>query len=261
MFNFNLFENINLTCAPSLFTRKSKHKHSEDGLDRNIYNVSKEYKISILPIIPDFDIDNLYPITDQVHKWSILIVGNDKTYILASIKDPHITIPESVDLPNHTGNNILPDELTCFFDSVWTTTLTGKQLQFYMVWNGKLYFVNTYPFFNGKKKVIGAILFMRAFETMPPSRFSTLEGYIVPQKRSNDGPSKSNDGTRVSNSPRTTAAKALRALVGYGEMSPSNREERNPEIQSVHSVKEVRFVSEVLSKRPPVLDTRQNGTF
>ena len=66
------------------------------------------------------------------------------------------------------------------FDSVWTKTLQGKQLQFYMVWNSKLYFINTYPFFNGKGKVIGAILFMRAFETMPQTRFTTMEGYIVP---------------------------------------------------------------------------------
>ena len=244
MLNFNLFENINLTCAPNLFG--SKKKISDDGLDRNIYNVSKEYKISILPIIPDFDIDNLYPITDQVHKWSILIVGNDKTYILASIKDPHITIPESEDLPNHTGNNILPEELTKFFDSVWTTTLTGKQLQFYMVWNGKLYFVNTYPFFNGKKKVIGAILFMRAFDTMPPSRFTTLEGYIVPQKRSIDGPSKSMDGTK-SPTANDNAAKAFRALIGYTEMNSMPH-------------KEVRFTSEIQHDRPPILDTRKTGT-
>jgi len=158
----------------------------DDGLDRNIYKVTREYKISILPIIPDFEIDNLYPLTDHVELWNIFIVGNDKTYILANVNDPHISVPNAESLPNHSGENILPHELSVVFDSVWTQTLTGKQLQFYMVWNGKLYFINTYPFFNGQKKVIGAILFMRAFESMPDLRFTTANGYIVPVKRSID---------------------------------------------------------------------------
>jgi hypothetical protein len=140
------------------------------------------HKISILPIIPNFDIDNLYPLTDHVELWNIFVVGNDKTYILANIKDPHICLPQVDRLANHKGNNILPEELVMAFDSVWTKTLAGMQLQFYMVWNGKLYFVNTYPLFNGQSKVIGAILFMRAFETMPETRFDAPEGYMVPQK-------------------------------------------------------------------------------
>ena len=161
-------------------------RQKELDLDRKIYNVSREYKISILPITPKFDIENLYPISDKVHLWSTLIIGNDKTYILANIKDPHINIPESVHLENKTGTNILPHELNKFFDSIWDKTLTGKQLQFYIVWNAKLYFINTYPFFNGRGKVIGAILFMRAFETMPETRFTTLDGYLVPVRRSTE---------------------------------------------------------------------------
>jgi len=212
MLNFNIFEQFSCILKPSLF-RRTNTKFVDDGLNRNIYNVSKEYKISVLPILPDFDIDNLYPITDKVHTWSTFIVGNDKTYILANITDSHICIPYSENLINHKGINILADELTAFFDIVWTNTLSGKQLQFYMVWNGKLYFVNTYPFFNGKKKVIGAIMFMRAFETMPPTKFSTtLDGYIVPQKLSSD----SNDNKKPT--PAEVASKVFRSLKNMGNM-------------------------------------------
>jgi hypothetical protein len=184
MLNFNLFENFDIIC--NCFGGK-KIKKADDDLDRNIYNVSREYKVSILPITPDFDIDNLYPLTDHVELWNIFIVGNDKTYILANINDPHIRIPQADQLPNNQGQNFLPNELVMVFDSIWTKTLIGKQLQFYMVWNSKLYFVNTYPFFNGKGKVIGAILFMRGFETMPETKFTTsLDGYLIPQRPSGE---------------------------------------------------------------------------
>lgn len=182
MLNINIFENIVLKC---FCFQKNKE---DDELDRKIYNVSREHKISILPITPNFDIDNLYPLTDHVELWNIFIIGNDKTYILANINDPHIVIPQKEQLPNRQGQNLLPEELFIVFDGVWTKTLQGKQLQFYMVWNSKLYFINTYPFFNGKAKVIGAILFMRAFETMPDARFTTLDGYLVPIRNSIDMP-------------------------------------------------------------------------
>lgn len=182
MLNVNFLETFNMICN-CFFPRTSK----EEELDRNIYKVSREFKISILPITPNFDIDNLYPLTDHVELWNIFIVGNDKTYILANVNDPHIRIPEATHLPNNKGHNVLPNELVMVFDRIWTKTLLGKQLQFYMVWNSKLYFVNTYPFFNGKKQVIGAILFMRAFETMPETKFATsIDGYIIPIRHSDD---------------------------------------------------------------------------
>jgi len=208
MLNFNLFENVNFnikSCFGGCFG--SRHSGLDDGLDRNIYNVTREYKISILPIIPDFEIDNLYPLTDHVELWNIFIVGNDKTYILANVNDPHITVPNAEALPNHSGENILPHELSVVFDSLWTQTLGGKQLQFYMVWNGKLYFINTYPFFNGQKKVIGAILFMRAFESMPDLRFTTSNGYIVPVKRSLDNGSRPPPPPTSSDVPRRSFEK------------------------------------------------------
>ena len=203
MLNFNLFENINLKfncfgcCGKKndepiedethIAVRGKDIRRESYEFDKNIYKVTREYKISILPIMADFDIENLYPLTDHVELWNIFIVGNDKTYILANVNDPHILIPNINALPNKQAQNILPDELITVFNSIWSKTLTGKQLQFYMVWNGKLYFVNTYPFFNGKNVVIGAIMFMRAFEkTIEPKFVTTLDGTSVPPRVSED---------------------------------------------------------------------------
>ena len=210
MLNFNLFESLTLKlncfgcCGvreppdhedPDSVTQHQSHISREHvgvsresfNLDKNLYKVTRKYKISILPITPNYDIDNLYPLTDHVELWNIFIVGNDKTYILANVNDPHILIPNVGMLPNKQAQNILPDELMGVLNNIWTKTLTGKQLQFYMVWNSKLYFVNTYPFFNGKSVVIGAIMFMRAFETMPDTKFvPNLDGYLMPSRVSQD---------------------------------------------------------------------------
>lgn len=178
MFNFNLLENLDISCfCMGLNDKKVKYT---DELDKKIFNLSKEYKISILPISPNFDIENLYPLTDHVESWNIFIVGNDKTYILANINDKHIMIPNAESLPNKLGQSVLPEELVILFDGLWCKTLQGKQLQFYMVWNGKLYFVNTYPFYNGVNKIIGAILFMRAFDTMPDTKLASLDINVIP---------------------------------------------------------------------------------
>jgi hypothetical protein len=145
---------------PSCFQPKD-----DMSLNQELYNVSKKYKISILPIQNGFNLENLYPLTDRVHLWNIFIVGKDKTYILASCKN--LKIPNVEHLPNKTADGIMPDELKNFFDPIWDKTLQGNQLQFYIVFDGQTYFVNTYPFLNEKKRVIGAIMFLRLFETMP----------------------------------------------------------------------------------------------
>jgi hypothetical protein len=180
---FSIFENFNLVF--NCFWR-SKKQLREKELEKKIYHVSRQHKISVLPITPTFDIENLYPLTDRVELWNIFVIGNDKTYIMTQVKDPNITIPEAEDLLNRKANGILPDDLATFFDTIWDRTLLGRQLQFYIVWNGKLYFINTYPFFNGKRAVIGAILFMRAFETMPESSFALMDGFVEPKKKSTE---------------------------------------------------------------------------
>lgn len=179
---FSLLESFNLVC--NCFWKSKSQKEVE--LEKQIYQVSKQHKISVLPITPTFDIENLYPLTDRVELWNIFVIGNDKTYIMTQVKDPNITIPEAKDLLNRKANGILPDDLSQFFDTIRDRTLLGRQLQFYIVWNGRLYFINTYPFFNGKRKVIGAILFMRAFETMPESSLTIIDGFVAPQKKSTE---------------------------------------------------------------------------
>jgi sensor histidine kinase regulating citrate/malate metabolism len=121
-----------------------------------------------------------------VELWNIFVVGNDKTYILCSIKDPFISIPNSGDLINNQASGLIPADLERFLDTIWDRTLVGRQLQFYITWNGRLYFINTFPFFNGKKDVIGAILFMRAFETMPETKYALSEGFVIPPRRSTE---------------------------------------------------------------------------
>lgn len=181
MLNFNLFENIDFKfkcfCRPDT---KEDADSDNDDLGQKIYDVGRKYNIFILPVLEDQAIDNLYPTTDHVHLWNIFIVGNDKTYILATVNDDHIRIPNHSNLANHKSDNMIPPELTEIFNTIWDKTLRGSQLQFYMVWNKKLYFINTYPFSNDSKKVIGAIMFMRAFETLPETRFVAVNGQLVP---------------------------------------------------------------------------------
>lgn len=163
---FNLFRN-----KPKTTRRPSRLPLVKDALpddiDKHLYEVSKKYKIGVLPIQENYDIDNLYPITDQVELWTILVVGNDKTYIHVSNPDPFRNIP-NLDgaVLNKKAEGVLPPEFRGFLDPIWDKTLGGQQLQFYIVFDGRIFFVNTYPFYNGKEKVIGAILFMRRFDTI-----------------------------------------------------------------------------------------------
>lgn len=174
MLNINLFENIDVHFK--CFSKKKKKKFSP--IDKHLYDISREYNISILPITEEFYITNLYPPSDNVDKWNIFIIGNDKTYILANINDSHVFIPNVGELINHKGINILPDELLKIFDSLWDQTLNGYQLQFYMVWNGKLYFMNSYPFYNEKSCCIGAIMFMREFYNVPNTQLKVHKAII-----------------------------------------------------------------------------------
>ena len=223
MLNLNIFESLTFHCACLGKPKVKDDEEDGDDLDQRIYKATREYKISILPITNNFDIDNLYPLTDHVELWNIFIIGNDKTYILASINDPHIVIPNSEKLPNHQGQNIMPDDLLNVLDSIWERTLQGKQLQFYMVWNAKLYFVNTYPFFNGKGRVIGAILFMRTFETYNNNKFTTLDGMLVPVRNSLDKTGKTKNFETNTNevlSPAYLASKAKELFALQSEPAP-----------------------------------------
>lgn len=127
-----------------------------------MFKVGK-YNVSILPVESNFQITNLMPLTNHVELWNVFVVGNDKSYILAHVNDPYTSLPLAGNLPNRTGDAGLPSEVVLLFDVIWTKTLAGKQLQFFMSWNGRLYLVNTYPLANGRQATIGAVMFMRAF--------------------------------------------------------------------------------------------------
>lgn len=185
MLNINLLENLDVSCScfsslGGLIKKKSKTHHT---WDEELYTVTREYKISLLATSHNYEIENLYPTTNQVELWNIFIVGSDKTYILANVNDPSIILPEAEQLKNKTGLNILPEGLNAFMNTIWDKTLSDKQLQFYMTWNGKLFFVNTYPFYNGRSKVIGAIMFMRAYERMPEVECSLDLGAKTPKSK------------------------------------------------------------------------------
>lgn len=187
----SFLENLEVVINCFCFKKKNDEPSDKNNpLDRRIYDVSRENKISILPIAANYDIENLYPLTDRVHLWNTFVVGNDKTYILANICDSAMAPNETLNaanLLNHRSNGIIPNDLSQFLDAVWDRTLNGRQLQFFMVWNSRLYFTNTFPFFNGKNKVIGAVMFMRAFETMPEAKFATYDnGIVVPMRRSEE---------------------------------------------------------------------------
>lgn len=135
-----------------------------------IRNRGAEFNIGVLPAVVDFTIDNLYPETNEVHKWNTLIIGNDKTFIHVSIYD--LDIPEVPSMPNQKAGNVLNRELQSFFDPIFDRTLAGSKLQFLISWRGHIYLVNTYPLSNQKDSVIGAVIFIRNCNLLPFQKMS-----------------------------------------------------------------------------------------
>lgn len=158
----NIFDKISIVCNCFCGDPKGREmKKRYDEIDKHIMSLNGKYNIHILKVAQDFHIKNLYPITDQVDKWSVFVVGNDMTYIHASIGD--FNFPDAKLLLNQKGPSVMIPELNEFFEPLWKQTLNGSQLQFYMSVQQRLFFVNTYPFINGQKEVIGAIMFIRPF--------------------------------------------------------------------------------------------------
>ena len=165
-------------------------KFTINHIGRNLYNVSRDSNISILPIPSSFEMNNYYPLGDHPELWSTFVVSSDKKYIIANINDPNIksyTDASCNDKQAGTnGRDILPSDLQIILDDVWSNTFTGRFMQFYMVWNGTLFFVMSYPFYNRSRKLMGGILLMRAFETLPAKTFTSLDGYMIPTRHSNE---------------------------------------------------------------------------
>jgi hypothetical protein len=128
-------------------------------------DVGESYNIVTLPVMIGKDIADLYPPTNHVEDWSILIIGKNKNYLLAHMND--LQIPNVDFLPNNLGDPYLPKEISAYFNQIWAKTLAGHELQFFMVLNSKTYFVNTYRFLNRSSEVVGAIMFLRQIDLMP----------------------------------------------------------------------------------------------
>jgi hypothetical protein len=185
MLNCNLFENFdfNLSCFGR--SRTIDPDDDEEAFRRaGMYKIGDHYRVSILPVDSKFEITNLVPLTNHVELWNVFVIGSDKTYVLAQVNDPYTRLPLAGHLPNRTGATGLPSEVAILFDVIWTKTLGGKQLQFFMSWNGRLYLVNTYPFYNGRSVTIGAVMFMRAFAGDPASQADDLFGPNEPRAQS-----------------------------------------------------------------------------
>jgi hypothetical protein len=147
-------------------------RQQDDHLTHKIFTLCEKHRISILPVQRSFEVEDLYPSTNQVHTWNIFVVGKDKTYILSNTNC--IDIENSSNLVNKKAEGVIPIHFVEFFEPVWDKTLSGKHLQFFMVYEGRTFLVDTYPFFNNSSDVIGACMFMRLFETLPMSMFKNI---------------------------------------------------------------------------------------
>lgn len=137
--------------------KPNDQRRKRRSFERNIYDIGAKYNISVLPIQQTFELDNLYPQTNQVHEWTTLVVGKDKTYVLTHLGS--ISFAKSDQLVNHKGPGIIPHELQDFFDPLWDETLAGTNLQLFLVIDGLTYFMNTFSFKNNHGSIIGACMF------------------------------------------------------------------------------------------------------
>jgi hypothetical protein len=166
----SIFEMINFDCffggnKSRKKTKKKKTEEMDDEVLKVIHDISERYDISVLPVNADFELDNLYPETNQVHKWNIIVIGKDKTFIHCHIYD--LNIPEHETFTNHKSASVLDRALQELFDPMFDKTLQGHKLQFFIGWNGQIYLVNTYPITNKTCNIIGAVLFIRNYKLMP----------------------------------------------------------------------------------------------
>ena len=129
---------------------------------QDLYDYSKQNDILIIPLVREYNLDNLYPKEDEVEKWNIFIVGQDKTYIQAKITDRIFEIDEKKIL-NTQGNvhDSISPRFKTFMDKIWDNTLNNIQLQFFTYINSKLFLLNSYPFKNNQGNIIGGICFIR----------------------------------------------------------------------------------------------------
>lgn len=126
----------------------------------DLYDYSKKNDIVLIPLVKRYNLENLYPIEDEVEKWNIFIVGNDKTYIQAKAPDFSKNIKED-EMLNTKGKSYMEERIYNFLDKIWDKTLKGQQIQIFVYTFRTLYLLNSYGLRNENNEIIGAICFMR----------------------------------------------------------------------------------------------------
>lgn len=127
----------------------------------DLYDYSKKNDIILIPLVKKYNLENLYPVEDEVEKWNIFVVGNDKTYIQAKAPDFSRNIKED-EMLNTKGKSYMEERIYNFLDKIWDKTLEGKQIQIFVYTFRTLYLLNSYALRNtDNNEIIGAICFMR----------------------------------------------------------------------------------------------------
>ena len=140
-------------------------------VDKKLIKYTKENDILLIPMINGYELDNLYPVADQVEFWNIFIIGCDKTYICAQ----NIDFCKEEEILNKSGVGAMEERIFDFLDKIWTETLADKQIQIFVYLNSKLYLLNSYPFKNKKDIIIGACCFIREAGLIDKKAFDLKE--------------------------------------------------------------------------------------
>ena len=149
--------------------------NTNDDDYRNIYETAQNSNILILPATNIETLKSLFPETNHVALWNILIVGKDKEYILVKLNGD-LQFSGCDRLVNNKYADKMPKEIRQLLDSIWEKTLLGKNLQFIMIFHGKAYLCNSYCFKNENLEIIGAICFLRDMENMQDNQRLSVDG-------------------------------------------------------------------------------------
>lgn len=150
---------INVFKCENVSFRFNLRRRNTQFIDKELYEYSKQNDILLIPLLNDYELNNLYPIMDEVEKWDIFIVGSDKTYILAKTRSFTNRINDGI--LNKKINDNIDNKFHDFLDKIWDRTLNGKNIQIFVYTRKTLYFLNSYSFRNQKNDIIGAICFIR----------------------------------------------------------------------------------------------------
>lgn len=144
------------------------------NISPELYDYSRQNDILIIPLVKEYNLDNLYPKEDQVEQWNIFIVGQDKTYIQAKVTNTLFEIDEKKILNTKGDEKIsISPRFKHFLDKIWDYTLSGQKLQFFTYISSKLFLLNSYPFLNDCDEIIGGICFIREAGIIDKNIFDT----------------------------------------------------------------------------------------